>query len=96
MATIRIERSHRLSHDDARALVERVARDLEKRFDLRWSWDGDDVRFARPGASGLMHVGATSLVLEVRLGLLLSPLKPAIERQMHAHLDALEGHSRGA
>jgi len=96
MATIRIERPHRLSHDDAKALVERVARDLEKRFDLRWSWDGDEVHFTRPGASGFMRVSATILVLEVRLALLLSPLRPAIERQMNAHLDALEGDSRRA
>ena len=96
MATVRIERSHQLSHDDAKALVERVARDLEKRFDLRWRWDGDDVHFTRPGASGFMHVGAASLVLEVRLGLLLSPLKPAIERQMNANLDALQSDTRRA
>jgi len=61
-----------------------------------WSWDGDEVHFTRPGASGFMRVSATSLVLEVRLGLLLSPLRPAIERQMNAHLDALEGDSRRA
>ena len=96
MATIRIERPHRLSQADAKTLVERVARDLEKRFDLSWRWDGDDVRFTRPGVSGNMHVGATSLVLEVRLGLLLSPLKPAIERQVSAQLDSLEGPSRPA
>lgn len=96
MATIRIERSHQLSHGDAKALVERVARDLEKRFDLRWRWDGDDVHFTRPGASGFMRVGATALVLEVRLGLLLSPLKPAIERQMNANLDALQSDPRRA
>jgi putative polyhydroxyalkanoate system protein len=91
MATIRIDRPHRLSHADARTLVERVARDFEKRFDLAWRWEGDEVHFARPGVSGFMLVGASTLVLEVRLGLLLSPLKPTIERQMNAHLDALEG-----
>jgi hypothetical protein len=37
-----------------------------------------------------MQVGATHIVLEVRLGLLLAPLKPAIERQMNAHLDRLD------
>jgi len=96
MATIRIDRPHRLSQPDAKALVERVARDFEKRFDLAWHWDGDDVRFRRPGVSGYMHVGETKLVLEVQLGLLLSPLKPAIERQMNAHLDALDDPSTRA
>jgi putative polyhydroxyalkanoate system protein len=94
MATIRIERPHRMSRADAKALVERVARDLEQRFDLAWRFDGDDVQFARPGVSGHMHVGDTNFVLEARLGLLLSPLKGAIERQVNARLDTLEGGSR--
>ena len=87
MSTIRIDRPHHRSQADAKALVERIARDFEKRFDLAWHWDGDDVHFRRPGVTGLMHVGETNIVLEVRLGLLLAPLKPAIERQMNAHLD---------
>ena len=96
MATIRIDRAHHLSHPDAKALVERVARDFEKRFDLAWHWEGDDVQFRRPGVSGFMHVGETNLVVEVQLGLLLSPLKPAIERQMNAHLDTLGDRSTRA
>ena len=87
MSTIRIDRPHHRSQADAKALVERIARDFEKRFDLAWHWDGDDVHFRRPGVSGSMQVGSTNIVLEVRLGLLLAPLKPAIERQMNAHLD---------
>lgn len=96
MATIRIDRPHHLSQADAKALVGRVARDFEQRFDLRWRWEGDDdIRFTRPGVSGFMRVGPTHLVLELRLGLLLAPLKPAIERQINAHLDALaNGASR--
>lgn len=96
MSTIRIDRLHHRSQADAKALVERVARDFEKHFNLAWHWDGDDVQFSRPGVSGFMHVGETSIVLEVRLGLLLSPLKPAIERQMNAHLEALDRTSTGA
>jgi putative polyhydroxyalkanoate system protein len=96
MSTIRIDRPHHRSQPDAKALVERVARDLEKRFDVAWRWEGDDVQFRRPGVSGFMHVGATNIVLEVQLALLLSPLKPAIERQMNAHLDALDDRSTRA
>jgi putative polyhydroxyalkanoate system protein len=90
MATIRIDRPHHMSQREAKALAERLARDFEKRFELAWHWDGDDVHFRRPGMSGQMHVGDTDIVLEVRLGLLLTPLKPAIERQMNAQLDALD------
>jgi putative polyhydroxyalkanoate system protein len=90
MATIRIDRPHHMAKAQAKALAERLAHDFEQRFELDWRWDGDDVHFRRPGMSGQMHVGETNIVLEVRLGMLLSPLKPAIERQMNAQLDALD------
>lgn len=91
MATISIERPHHRSQQDAKALAERLARDLEKRLGLAWHWERDDVHFRRSGVSGLMHVGATAITLDVTLGLLLRPLIPAIERQIHAELDRLTG-----
>ena len=91
MPSISIARPHALSHRKARDLAGRLAKDLEKRFNLAWSWDGDDVRFERPGLSGRMHVGKETITLDVRLGLLLAALKPAIEREIHAELDRLTG-----
>ena len=55
------------------------------------AWDGDDVHFERPGVSGSMHVGKSEIRLDVRLGLLLTPLKPAIEKEIHAQLDKIAG-----
>ena len=91
MATITIERPHHRSQRDAKGVAERLAHELERRFDLAWHWEGDDIHFRRPGVTGSMHVGDTNIVLRVKLGLMLAPLKPAIERQMHAQLDALDG-----
>jgi len=96
MATIRIDRPHHMSQPEAKALAERLARNLEQRFELAWHWDGDDVHFRRPGMSGQMHVGETDIVVEVRLGMLLAPLKPVIERQMNAQLDAIDSGSTRA
>ena len=96
MATISIDRTHRLSQKNARDMAERLAKDLEKRFDLAWRWEGDDVHFQRPGVSGSMHVGKTKITLDVKLGLLLTPLKPAIEREIHAQLDKLTGGKQTA
>lgn len=95
MATISIDRPHHLSQQNAKDLAETLARDLERRFGLAWHWQGDDIRFRRPGVSGLMHVGANAVTLDVRLGLLLAPLKPSIERQIHAQLDRVTG-ARGS
>ena len=89
MATISIRRGHQLSHKQAKTVAEKLANDLEKRFELAWSWEGDHVRFERPGVSGTMHVGKREITLEAKLGLLLTALKPAIEREIHAQLDRL-------
>jgi putative polyhydroxyalkanoate system protein len=89
MATLSIGRTHHLSHAKAKEVAERLAKDLEQRFGLAWKWEGDDVRFARPGLSGSMHVGKSKITLDVSLGLLLTPLKPAIEKEIHTQLDAL-------
>jgi putative polyhydroxyalkanoate system protein len=96
MARISIDRSHHLSHAKAKDLAERLAKDLEERFELSWSWEGDEVHFERPGLAGHMHVGRTTIRLDVKLGLFLSPLRPAIEREIHAQLDQLTGPSKRA
>lgn len=91
MAKISIGKRHHLSHRKAKSVAERLANDLEQRFALAWNWDGDDVHFERPGVSGSMHVGKSEIRLDVRLGLLLTPLKPAIEKEIHAQLDKIAG-----
>jgi len=91
MASITVSKRHHLSQKKAKLVAEKLANDLEKRFSLAWRWDGDHVHFERPGVTGSMHVGATDIRLDVKLGLLLTPLKPAIEREIHAQLDKLTG-----
>lgn len=89
MPVISIAKKHALPHKRAKDVAEQVAKDLQQRFELDYSWKGDDVDFARPGVTGRMHVGKDAISLDVKLGLLLSPLKPAIEREIHAALDKL-------
>jgi putative polyhydroxyalkanoate system protein len=89
MPSISITRAHELSHKKAREAAEKVARDLKKRFELDYAWDGDEVTFERPGVTGHMHVGKDRVALDVKLGMLLGFLKPVIEREIHAQLDTL-------
>lgn len=95
MASISISKRHSLSRHKAREAAERVAQDLNERFDLAWIWEGDEVVFERTGLSGRMHVGAKEIRLDVRLGLLLSALKPAIEREIHVQLDSITTSREG-
>ena len=91
MASISIAKEHALTHGKAREAADRLAQDLRERFDLRYEWEGDEVVFERPGVAGRMHVTATHIRLEVKLGLLLTALKPTIEREIHAQLDKVSG-----
>lgn len=89
MASILIAKKHSLTHAKALEVAEKIAKDLKRRFELDYAWDGDHVDFERPGVSGRMRVGKSDIALDVRLGFLLSALKPAIEREIHAQLDKL-------
>jgi putative polyhydroxyalkanoate system protein len=89
MATISISRKHTLTHKKAKVAAEKIAKDLNKRFDLAWEWNGDHVDFERPGVSGRMLVGKDRIALDVSLGWLLTPLKPAFEKEINAQLDKL-------
>ena len=91
MATISISRKHALTHKKAKAVAEKIAKDLNKRFDLDYEWSGDRVEFERPGVSGQMRVAKDHIALDVNLGWLLTPLKPTIEREITAQLDKLIG-----
>jgi len=89
MASIAIARKHQLSHKKAKEVAEKIAQDLNDRFDLTYTWEGDHIAFERPGVHGTMHVAHDTIELNAALGFLLTPLKPAIEREIHAQLDKL-------
>lgn len=91
MASISIHRSHQLGLDRARELVGQLALALEKDLNARWSWHGDELRFERAGASGLVRVGGDQLDIEVRLGLVVRPLRETIAAQINERLDNLLG-----
>ena len=93
MPTISIKRRHKLDQKRAKAAAEKIARDLNKRFDLAYEWEGDHIAFERPGVSGSLHVGKTNVQLDVELSFLLVALKGPIEREIHKQLDAVFGEA---
>ncbi|MEO6565434.1 MAG: polyhydroxyalkanoic acid system family protein [Casimicrobiaceae bacterium] len=91
MATIKITRKHTLTHKKACDVAEKIAKDLQKRFELEYEWDDDVVEFERPGVSGTLTVAKDKFLLDVNLGWLLTPLKPAFEKEINAQFDKLVG-----
>lgn len=87
MATIKVKRRHALGTKKARSAVEALARKLQKDLDAEYHWEGSTLQFKRSGASGHIDVSDRELAIEIRLGLLLSPLKGRIEQTIKDEID---------
>jgi putative polyhydroxyalkanoate system protein len=93
MAIIAIAKKHRLSLEKAREAAEKVAQDLNARFDLEYAWKGDRIEFRRPGLAGALSVGKDAVRLDCELGFMLSLLKSRIEAEVHQQFDRYFGHA---
>jgi putative polyhydroxyalkanoate system protein len=91
MSDISIRRRHALPIADARKAAEKVARQLEKDFDLEYQWQGHVLHFSRSGVEGRLHVTADEVRIDAKLGLLLGFLKGRIEAEVEQNLDKLFG-----
>ncbi len=89
MADIDIHRVHNLGITAARSAADRMAEHLGRKFDLRGAWDGNVMRFERPGVSGSLAITDKDLRLSVSLGFLLKAMKGSIENAIASELDRL-------
>ena len=87
MSEIIIRRRHDKSLAEARTAAEPMAGELQEEFDLDYAWDGNRMRFKRPGVTGELTLDEKEVSLSIRLGLLLFAVKPAIERAAHRYFD---------
>jgi putative polyhydroxyalkanoate system protein len=91
VASISIQRRHRLGLAQARERVGELAQALEQDLEATWQWQGDELRFERAGASGIVRIAEERLDVEVSLGLLLRPFRERIAAQISDRLDKLIG-----
>jgi putative polyhydroxyalkanoate system protein len=89
MADIDITRVHNLGLKAARAAADRMAEHLGRKFDLKGDWQGNVLKFQRPGVSGTLCVSDQDVRLSVALGFLLKAMKGSIESAIVHELDAL-------
>ena len=89
MADIHIVRAHSMPLKKARDAANDLAAKLQDKFDLQSEWDGDTLNFQRPGVTGSLALGKSEVTIDVRLGLLLSAFKGAMEEQIGEQLDTL-------
>ncbi|MBC8145242.1 MAG: polyhydroxyalkanoic acid system family protein [bacterium] len=87
MPTIDIVRSHKLGRAEARKAVTKLAADIAKKLDAKTSWEGDTLEFKRSGAKGSIDVEEKKVRVNVELGLLLTPMRGMIEKEINSYLD---------
>jgi putative polyhydroxyalkanoate system protein len=87
MSTILVRRRHDLGLTGAKRLAETVARRLQNDYGGSFTWKGNDLHFRRTGASGTVAVTSEGFQVRLELGLLLSPLRSVIEREIVTYCD---------
>jgi len=87
MARIDIQRDHHLDATQARAVVDKVAARLGEKFGTTSRWEGDTLRFERPGVKGGITLEPALVRVQAELGMLLSPMKGMIEQEIRQKLD---------
>ena len=87
MAIIHIKQQHNLAHDEARKRVEDIAQDLKKKLNADYAWKGECLQFKRAGASGSIELSDESIELNIKLGMMLAPMKGKIESAIREKLD---------
>lgn len=96
MSTIDIRRSNSLGKAAAREKTEALARRMEEKFGLQWSWKGDSLAFQAPkgpakGTNGTIHVDDANVRVQVDLPLLLRAFKGKVEDRINDELTKILG-----
>jgi putative polyhydroxyalkanoate system protein len=89
MADVRVVRRHALPMPEARALAERALAELAERYGADTEWRGDVLRFRAPGAQGEVRLSPSEIRVDMKLGLLLRPMKAKLTERVARRLDRL-------
>ncbi|MFT4255680.1 MAG: polyhydroxyalkanoic acid system family protein [Pseudoxanthomonas sp.] len=94
MSSIDIRHPHNRSPQEARAVVDDVARKLAERFDCRCDWSGDTLRFNRSGVDGRIELTTQEVRVNAKLGFMLSMMQGPIEAEIRRVLEEKFGRTR--
>jgi putative polyhydroxyalkanoate system protein len=86
LADIDIRQKHALRPEEARALAENVAAKVNKSFPIEYHWEGESLYFTRRGISGRIDLKESEVRIQVKLGLLLRPMKQRVANEIREYL----------
>jgi putative polyhydroxyalkanoate system protein len=87
MARISVERTHALGIEAARVKAQQVVEKLAAQYGLQPTWSGDKVQLKRSGVDGLLEIGERTVKVDVKLGMLMSPMSGMIQSEIERSLD---------
>ena len=74
--------------DEARALVEEIADDLNKSLRLERSWQDYDLNVRGSGVNGKITISHDFIEVNIKLGFALKLLEPTIRREIETTMDS--------
>lgn len=86
MASLHIEHATSFKKDQIRGKLGEVMGKIEEKFSLKGAWRGDEYTFSRSGVDGKAVISDGRVVVDIKLGLMLSALKGVIESEMKTKL----------
>lgn len=95
MSNIHVKHKHSLNPDEARKRVEEIAKELKKEYKIDYAWKGDRLLFKRTGAAGKLDLGDGFIDLDIKLGMVLAPLKGKIEKTIKQNIVAEMSGKKG-
>ncbi|MGA7298350.1 MAG: polyhydroxyalkanoic acid system family protein [Rhodanobacteraceae bacterium] len=88
MPLIDIRHKHNMDHGNACDTVQRIADDLASEYGVNCQWHGDKrMTFRRHGLDGAIEVHDDHVAVVANLGMMLTPLKPRLTREVERLLD---------
>ncbi|MCK5689662.1 polyhydroxyalkanoic acid system family protein [Myxococcota bacterium] len=88
MSQLSIKRSHSLSVDEAKERVSKFETKLQQSYGVSLDWkDSTSAMLRGKGFSGKLSLDASSVDVDIKLGLMLRPLKSKIQSAIEDALD---------
>ncbi|HBL02225.1 MAG TPA: poly(3-hydroxybutyrate) depolymerase [Aeromonas salmonicida] len=90
LSTIQVNRQHPLGLAGVRLAAEAIAQDMSEKYQLDCEWEDEEetrLLFRGAGVNGFLCLTDTNLQLEVRLGLMLLPVRSVLEQEILEYVD---------
>jgi putative polyhydroxyalkanoate system protein len=87
MATIHIRKRHHMDNQSVKQEVQKLADKLSQDLSAKYNWEGDRLVFKRSGANGHIDIVDGAVDIEIKLSMMLTPLKGKIEQTVADYLE---------